>query len=231
MAYKRRGSMIQGSRLHKEKLALNCSMDDSSLPDGRAKSSAFQHNDHGGGDFIDNHFASGMHRTDGPMQRHTREHEREPENPNLNAELAKLTGDDRPDPTYEGTDYYGPKGVDRDKAEPRIPGQTGQTSDYKREFMNDMINTGKGPRRVPTGAPYRYKNSYHLPKKKTEGPYLESERDIMSGGDIAKRAALSGLATGGVGTVVSLIKNINKRGRDKAYNAGFEQSDSDAMEL
>ena len=68
-------------------------------------------------------------------------------------------------------------------------------------------------------------------KKKTEGPYLETERDIRSGANIAGRAALSGLATGGVGTVVSLIKNINKRGRDKAYNAGFEQSDSDAMEL
>ena len=24
---------------------------------------------------------------------------------------------DRPDPTYEGTDYFGPKGVPRDKAE------------------------------------------------------------------------------------------------------------------
>jgi hypothetical protein len=188
MAHKRRGSMIQGSRLHKEKLALNCSMDDSSLPDGRAKSSAFQHSDHGGAEFIDNHFPSGMHRTDGPMQRHTRDHEREPENPNLNFELAKLTGDDRPDPTYEGTDYYGPKGVSRDKAEPRIPGQTGQTSDYEREFMSDAISQGKGPQKIKygpmnkyasdaqrkavhaskaeEGKPYRYKNSYHLPKKK-----------------------------------------------------------------
>ena len=106
MAYKRRSSMIQGSRLHKEKLALNCSMDNTSGPDGRANSSAFQHNNHGGADFIENHFASGMHRTDGPMQRHTREHEREPENPNLNAELAKLMGYDRPEPTYEGTDEF-----------------------------------------------------------------------------------------------------------------------------
>ena len=54
---------------------------------------------------------------------------------------------DRPDPTYEGTDYFGPKGVSRDKAEPRIPGQTGQTSDYKREAMNDALATGKGPQK------------------------------------------------------------------------------------
>ena len=238
MAYKRRSSMIQGSRLHKEKLALNCSMDNTSGPDGRANSSAFQHNNHGGADFIENHFASGMHRSDGPMQKHTPAHTKaqEPENPNLNAELAKLTGDDRPDPTYEGTDYFGPKGVSRDKAEPRIPGQTGQTSDYEREFMNDMMATGKGPRKPKIGPmqetePYKYKNGYHLPKKKTEGPYLETERDVRSAGNIAGRAALSGLATGGVGTVVSLIKNLNKRKDAEAYNAGFEQSDSDAMEL
>ena len=95
---------------------------------------------------------------------------------------------DRPDPTYEGTDYFGPKGVSRDKAEPtttmssnttsgkpitkgldaqfvmdvavgskktqnpkgglvRIQGQTGQTSDYKREAMNDALATGKGPQK------------------------------------------------------------------------------------
>ena len=54
---------------------------------------------------------------------------------------------DRPDPTYEGTDYFGPKGVSRDIAEPRIPGQTGQTSDYKREAMNDALATGKGPQK------------------------------------------------------------------------------------
>ena len=54
---------------------------------------------------------------------------------------------DRPDPTYEGTDYFGPKGVPRDIAEPRIPGQTGQTSDYKREAMNDALATGKGPQK------------------------------------------------------------------------------------
>jgi len=54
---------------------------------------------------------------------------------------------DRPDPTYEGTDYFGPKGVSRDKAEPRIPGQTGQTSDYKTEAMNDALATGKGPQK------------------------------------------------------------------------------------
>lgn len=95
---------------------------------------------------------------------------------------------DRPDPTYEGTDYFGPKGVSRDKAEPattmfnnitsgkpmskgidaqfvmdvavgskktqnpkdglvRIPGQTGQTSDYKTEAMNDALATGKGPKK------------------------------------------------------------------------------------
>ena len=68
-------------------------------------------------------------------------------------------------------------------------------------------------------------------QKKTEGPYLETERDVRSAGNIAGRAALSGLATGGVGTVVSLIKNLNKRKDAEAYNAGFEQSDSDAMEL
>ena len=124
--------MIQGSRLHKEKLALNCSMDDSSLPDGRAKSSAFQHSDHGGAEFIDNHFPSGMHRTDGPMQRHTRDHEREPENPNLNQELAILTGD------------------------AKIPGQTGQTSDYEREFMNDAIAQGKGPQKIKYGPMNKY---------------------------------------------------------------------------
>ena len=78
---------------------------------------------------------------------------------------------DRPDPTYEGTDYFGPKGVPRDKAEGldaqfvmdvavgskktqnpkgslvKIPGQTGQTSDYKREAMNDALATGKGPQK------------------------------------------------------------------------------------
>lgn len=235
--------MIQGSRLHKEKLALNCAMDNTSGLDGRANSSAFQHNNHGAAEFTDNHFASGMHRTDapGPMQKNN---------------------------------------------EPKIPGQTGQTSDYKTEFMNDMTAAGKGPvkpksivsakqkplsldrREVITfgdqvndaklvkanvgpmqeyvsdaqrkavhaskadgGKPYKYKNGYHLPKKKTKGPYLETERDVMSGGDIAKRAALSGVATGGVGAAVSLIKNLRQRSKDKAYNAGFEQSDSDAMEL
>jgi hypothetical protein len=78
---------------------------------------------------------------------------------------------DRPDPTYEGTDYFGPKGVSRDKAEGidaqfvmdvavgskgaqnakggliRIPGQTGQVSDYKTEAMNDALATGKGPKK------------------------------------------------------------------------------------
>jgi hypothetical protein len=78
---------------------------------------------------------------------------------------------DRPDPTYEGTDYFGPKGVSRDQAEGinsqfimdvavgskksqnakgglvRIPGQTGQTSDYKTEAMNDALATGKGPQK------------------------------------------------------------------------------------
>ena len=179
MAYKRRSSMIQGSRLHKEKLALNCSMDNTSGPDGRANSSAFQHNNHGGADFIENHFASAMHRSDGPMQKHTPAHTKaqEPENPNLNAELAKLTGDDRPEPTYEGTDEFRkkkdiPKSELKQRGvEPRIPGQTGQTSDYEREFMNDMIATGKGPRKPKIGPmqetePYKYKNGYHLPKKK-----------------------------------------------------------------
>lgn len=152
MAYKRRSSMIQGSRLHKEKLALNCSMDNTSGPDGRANSSAFQHNNHGGAEFIDNHFPSGMHRSEGPMQK------------------------------------------------------------------NESI-------------PYRYKNGYHLPKKKVEGPLLETEKDIRSYGNIAARAAGSGALLGPAGAAISLIKNINKRKDAEAYNAGFEQSDSDAMEL
>ena len=195
MAYKRRSSMIQGSRLHKEKLALNCSMDNTSGPDGRANSSAFQHNNHGGAEFIDNHFPSGMHRSGGPMQKHEEGHNSE-------------------------------------EKEPMIAGETGQTSDYEREFMNDMIATGQGPRKPKTpGAPYRYKNGYHLPKKKTEGPLLETEKDIRSYGNIAARAAGSGALLGPAGAAISLIKNINKRKDAEAYNAGFEQSDSDAMEL
>ena len=53
----------------------------------------------------------------------------------------------------------------------------------------------------------------------------------MSGGEIAARAAGSGALLGPTGAAISLIKNLNKRRVDKAYNAGFEQSDSDAMEL
>jgi len=205
--------MIQGSRLHKEKLALNCSMDNTSGPDGRANSSAFQHNNHGGAEFIENHFPSGMHR--GPMQKHEKGH-----NP------------EEKEPTYEGTDYYGPKGVSRDKAEPMIAGETGQTSDYEREFMNDMIATGQGPRKPKApGVPYRYKNGYHLPKKKTEGPLLETEKDVRSYGNIAARAAGTGALLGPAGAAISLIKNINKRRDAEAFNAGFEQSDSGAMEL
>ena len=194
MAYKRRSSMIQGSRLHKEKLALNCSMDNTSGPDGRANSSAFQHNNHGGAEFIDNHFPSGMHRSEGPMQKHEEGHDSE--------------------------------------KEPMIAGETGQTSDYETEFMNDMIATGQGPRKPKSpGVPYRYKNGYHLPKKKTEGPLLETEKDVRSYGNIAARAAGSGALLGPAGAAISLIKNINKRRDAEAFNAGFEQSDSDAMEL
>lgn len=239
MAYKRRSSMIQGSRLHKEKLALNCAMDNTSGLDGRANSSAFQHNNHGAAEFTDNHFASGMHRTDapGPMQKHHDEKEK--------SYPSSYTQEDK--------DFLKEQNEDVVRKEDMVLGHTGQTSDYEREFMNDMMATGQGPRKPKVGPmqeyvsdaqrkavhaskadggkPYKYKNGYHLPKKKTKGPYLETERDVMGGKEIAGRAALSGLATGGIGTAVSLIKNLRQRSKDKAYNAGFEQSDSDAMEL
>ena len=52
--------------------------------------------------------------------------------------------------------------------------------------------------------------------------------ETKSYGKIGAKAAL----LGGTGLgMYSLIKDLRERKRADAYNAGFEQSDSDAMEL
>ena len=68
---------------------------DTDLPDGRSASSPFQ-------------------KHDGTTSSKTHNEDGSPKSPPKNNE------EDRPDPTYEGTDYYGPKGVERDEAEKPI---------------------------------------------------------------------------------------------------------------
>ena len=75
---------------------------DTDLPDGRSASSPFQKHD--GTTSSKTHYEDGKPKSKREVDFSER-HEDEK---------------DRPDPTYEGTDYYGPKGVARDEAEKPI---------------------------------------------------------------------------------------------------------------